>query len=190
MSAKETDMFYRMLSKLLDYPDEGLLGVTWEIRERCRHVGGLAPSETQAILGFVDFLESTPLTELQIDYVATFDLTPEHALHLTHHVFGDDKNRGPALIDLAEFYRDCGLALPAPAEGEDGAVNAGNELPDFLPLMLEFTGHLSDSEASMFLAQWAKVLGQLAGNLEQANSPYAPLVRLIEQRGQLVRAAA
>ncbi|MBI5331031.1 MAG: nitrate reductase molybdenum cofactor assembly chaperone [Betaproteobacteria bacterium] len=181
-------MFHRMLSKMLDYPDEGLLGVAWEIRERGRHAEGLAPSERQAVAEFMDFVESMSLTELQGHYVMTFDLTPEHSLHLTHHVFGDDKNRGPALIDLTEYYKAYGLELPVKEAAND--EDNPNELPDFLPLMLEFAGQLEPEEGRVFLSQWSKVLNQLAANLEEAKSPYAALVRLIEQRSLLIQAAA
>ncbi len=171
-------MLYRMLSKLLDYPDEGLAGVLWELRLRARQGTEFETHERPAVETFVDYLESLPLTELQAAYVATFDMVPEHSLHLTHHLFGDDKNRGPALIDLTEFYKEYGLEL------------AANELPDFLPLVLEFADQLDADEAHMFLSQWTKVLKQLAANLEEAGSPYAPLVRLVEDRAQLVKAAA
>lgn len=171
-------MLNRILSKLLDYPDEGLAGVLWELRLRARQGTEFHDHERLVVEKFVDYLESLPLTELQAAYVATFDMVPEHSLHLTHHLFGDDKNRGPALIDLTEFYKEYGLEL------------ADNELPDFLPLALEFADQLDAEEARMFLAQWAKVLKQLAGNLEDAKSPYAPLVRLVENRAQLVKAAA
>jgi nitrate reductase molybdenum cofactor assembly chaperone NarJ/NarW len=186
-------MFYRILSKLLDYPDEGLLGALREVRERGRLGPEFDPVERPVVERFADYLESLPLTELQGAYVQTFDLTPEHALHLTHHLFGDDKNRGPALIDLTEFYKEYGLELPVKqAETGESAANEDtvNELPDFLPLVLEFAAHLAPDEARVFLSQWSKVLNQLASNLEKADSPYAPLVRLIELRSQLVQAAA
>lgn len=171
-------MLYRILAKLLDYPDEGLAGVLWEVRMRARSGDEFLAHERQAVETFVDYLESLSLTEAQAAYVMTFDMVPEHSLHLTHHLFGDDKNRGPALIDLTEFYKEYGLQ------------QADNELPDFLPLALEFADQLDESEARMFLSQWARVLKQLADNLEEANSPYAPLARLVEDRAQLVKAAA
>ena len=188
--------FYRILSKLLDYPDEGLLGVLWEIRERARLGSEFEAHERPVLAIFLDHLEARSLTEAQGDFVQTFDLTPQHALHLTHHLFGDDKNRGPALIDLTEFYKDYGLELAVSREGEGGANEhaaneaAVNELPDYLPLALEFASQLDPDEARVFLSQWSKVLNQLAANLEEAGSPYAPLVRLIEQRSLLVKAAA
>ena len=180
--------FYRILSKLLDYPDEGLLGALWEIRERTRLGSEFEAHERPVVAAFVDHLESRSLTEAQGDFVQTFDLTPAHALHLTHHLFGDDKNRGPALIDLTEFYKEYGFELVT----REGAANedAVNELPDYLPLVLEFASQLGPDEARVFLSQWSKVLNQLAANLEEAGSPYAPLVRLIEQRSLLVKAAA
>ena len=171
-------MIYRILAKLLDYPDAALLEAVPELRGLLAKDHDMELAERQALAGFLEVLESMPLTALQAEYVQTFDLTPEHALHLTHHLFGDDKNRGPALIDLTEFYKEFGLEL------------ASNELPDYLPLVLEFSAQLQFAEAQMFLAQWVKVIRQLADNLAEANSPYAPLVRLVEHRAQLVKAAA
>jgi nitrate reductase delta subunit len=115
---------------------------------------------------------------LQSDYVQTFDLTPEHSLHLTHHLFGDDKSRGPALIDLGELFKDYGVEVVT------------NELPDYLPLILEFTAYLEDSEATVFLSDANKVLGVLTDNLNKAGSPYAPLLSIVAGRATLTRLAA
>jgi nitrate reductase delta subunit len=179
-------MFYRLLSKLLDYPDEALMAALPDLGREIKR--GFEAAEWVVLDRFLNHLADQDLTELQGAYVQTFDLTPEHALHLTHHLFGDDKNRGPALIDLTEFYKEYGLELVA----GDGAANedATNELPDFLPLVLEFAAQLDPDEARVFLSQWNKVLNQLASNLEKSGSPYAPLIRLVEQRSLLVRAAA
>ena len=88
----------------------------------------------------------------KINYVQTFDMTPEHDLHLTHHLFGDDRGRGPALIDLSEHYKGMGLEL------EKG------EIPDYLPLILEFVSTLDEMQARVFLGDAAKVLKVLAGH--------------------------
>lgn len=175
--------FYRILSKLLEYPDDGLVSVLWEIRERAKLGSEFGPGEGQVVLDFLDRMEPMHLTEWQSAYVQTFDLTPQHALHMTHHLFGDDKNRGPALIDLSEYYKQYGLEIEASGDSP-------KELPDYLPLVLEFAAHLYPEEARMFLSQWTKVLGQLAANLDEAKSPYAPLVRLLEQRSQLGQPAS
>jgi nitrate reductase delta subunit len=183
-------MFYKLLSKLLDYPDEALISALPQLHDVLRQ--GFEGAEWVVLERFMKDLARQDLTEVQAAYVQTFDLTPEHALHLTHHLFGDDKNRGPALIDLSEFYGQYGLAMVTKdtAAVDADADEGSNELPDYLPLVLEFAAQLEAEEARVFLSQWSKVLNQLAGNLEAAGSPYAPLIRLVEQRGQLVRAAA
>lgn len=179
-------MFYPLLSKLLDYPTAELMEALPELRTTLRQ--GFEATEWIVLDRFMKELSEQDLTEAQAAYVQTFDLTPEHALHLTHHLFGDDKNRGPALIDLTEFFKEYGLEMIT----GDGAANesATNELPDFLPLVLEFSAQLDPEEARVFLSQWSKVLNQLASNLEEAKSSHAPLIRLVEQRSQLVKAAA
>ena len=115
---------------------------------------------------------------LEEEYVRTFDMVPEHSMHMTHHLIGEDKNRGPALIDLGEYYKGYGFELNAEAK----------ELPDYLPLMLEFVSLLDAEEAKLFLSRWTKVLRQLRVNLEDGGSPYADLIQLVEQRSQLVAA--
>ncbi len=179
-------MFYKVLSKLLDYPDEALLAAIPELRGEIKR--GFEAAEWLVLDRFLGHLEKLDPTDAQGAYVQTFDLTPEHALNLTHHLFGDDKNRGPALIDLSVFYKEFGLEMRT----NDVAANEGasNEIPDYLPLMLEFAEMLSEEEARVFMSQWAKILNQLASNLEEAQSPYAPLIRLVEQRSLLVKAAA
>ena len=184
-------MFYQVLSKLLDYPSDELMAALPELRGEIKR--GFEAAEWLVLDRFLNHLEKLDPTEAQGAYVLTFDLPPEHALHLTHHLFGDDKNRGPALIDLAGFYKDFGLEMVTKETvPQDAAANedAINEIPDFLPLMLEFASQLSTDEARFFLSQWARVLNQLASNLEEAQSPYAPLIRLVEQRALLVKAAA
>ncbi len=169
-------MFYKLMAKLLAYPDAELLAALPQLRDALEK--GLEAAEYLVLERFLRHLEGQSLTESQADYVQTFDLTPEHALHLTHHLLGDDKNRGPALIDLSEYYKQYGLEI---------AMNNGgfSELPDYLPLILEFSSQLAADEARMFLSKWGKVLNQLASNLEEVASPYAPLVRLLEQRSRL-----
>ena len=136
---------YKLLAALLDYPgseivddlrsavaeEGGALGLlrsvdTDEVFSEAEHIG---------IAGFIDWMLAQEQTELEGGYVKTFDLTPEHSLHLTHHVFGDDKNRGPALIDLSEFYKSYGLQ------------HDEREIPDYLPMMLEFVSTRTDRGA-------------------------------------------
>jgi nitrate reductase delta subunit len=169
---------YKLLSALLDYPSQELIDHISELDEYAAQTLDVDEAEREALHSFLIHLQSSSLTELQADYVKTFDMTAEHSLHLTHHLFGDDKNRGPALIDLGELYKDYGVEVVT------------NELPDFLPLVLEFTAYLDDSEATVFLSDAKKVLSVLADNLKKAESPYAALLSIIENRATLTKLAA
>lgn len=178
---------FQLLSRLLDYPDESLrAAIAAEFgpspaEDAVRRVdagGLLSAAERAELAAFIERVCAADPTELKADYVKTFDLTPEHSLHITHHIFGEERTRGPALIDLAEYYRSYGLT------GVEG------ELPDYLPLMLEFAAQLSADEAQVFLGDVAKVLDVLAANLEKSASPYAPLIRIVERQGHLARRAA
>jgi nitrate reductase delta subunit len=171
---------YKLLAVLLDYPDQELLDHLPEIGAEIGKSPAIDKAEKDALLKLINFLTNTPLIELQESYVKTFDLTPEHSLHLTHHLFGDDndRNRGPALIDLGELYKDYGIQTTT------------NELPDYLPLILEFAALLEDNEATTFLADANKVLTVLTDNLIKAGSPYAPLLSIVKSRATLTRLAA
>jgi nitrate reductase delta subunit len=171
---------YKILSVLLEYPDQELLDHLPEIRAEIGKSPDVDLTEKEGLRKFLDHLANTSLTDLQSGYVQTFDLTPEHSLHLTHHLFGDDndKNRGPALIDLGELYKDYGVKVMT------------NELPDYLPLILEFAAMLDDNEAMVFLADAKKVLKVLTENLNKASSPYAAPLSIVEGRATLNRLAA
>ena len=171
---------YKILSLLLEYPDRELLDNLPEIRMLIDKNTDIGAEEKAALRKLLDYMSSMPLIDLQADYVKTFDFTPEHSLHLTHHLFDDDsdRNRGPALIDLGEMFKDYGVKTVT------------NELPDYLPLILEFVAGLEESEATVFLSDAGKVLDILTKNLTKANSPYAAPISIVNNRASLTRLAA
>jgi nitrate reductase molybdenum cofactor assembly chaperone NarJ/NarW len=171
---------YKILSVLLEYPEQELIDNLPEIRAIIDENTDIDTAERVALRKFLDHLVSVTLTELQAEYVRTFDSTPEHSLHLTHHLFSDDsdRERGPALIDLGEMFKEYGVKTVT------------NELPDYLPLLLEFASYLDDNEATVFLSDVNKVLKTLTDNLTKANSPYAAPLSVIESRATLTRLAA
>ncbi|WP_374344657.1 nitrate reductase molybdenum cofactor assembly chaperone [Azonexus sp.] len=179
---------FKLLSALIDYPSDELLG---ELRRAVTEAGvarvlvdELDPGqifsveERQVIAHFAEKLLAEASTAAQARYVQTFDLTAEHSLHLTHHIFGEEKTRGPALIDLTEYLKGYGFA------------HDEKELPDYLPLLLEFVSELREDEARVFLGDAGKVLKVIADNLEKSGSDYAPLIRIIDNHGSLVKLAA
>ncbi len=168
---------YRLIAHLLDYPDAALFEHLPEMEELLNSDSSITEQERKTIKDIIAWMRMHNITGLQETYVQTFDMTPEHDLHLTHHLFGDDRGRGPALVDLGEHYKAAGLAV------EDG------ELPDYLPLILEYVSTLDEMQARIFLGDAKKVLTVLAENLEKAGSPYSRLIRIIESRGHLAQAA-
>ena len=171
---------YKILSVLLEYPEQELIDNLSDIRAIIEKSSEIDAEERAGLLKLLGHLENMPLIEVQADYVNTFDRTPEHSLHLTHHLFGEesDRDRGPALIDLSEMFKEYGV------------TTVTNELPDYLPLILEFASTLDGNEATVFLSDVNKVLSLLAENLTNAGSPYAPLLSIIESRATLTRLAA
>ncbi|MCC6716072.1 MAG: nitrate reductase molybdenum cofactor assembly chaperone [Gammaproteobacteria bacterium] len=163
--------FHRIASALLGYPDAALRAALPAIAGAIEREEGLAAGEREVLARFVERLSAADSLSAEEDYVRTFDMVPEHSLHLTHHLIGEDKNRGPALIDLTEHFREHGLEI------------IDKELPDYLPLLLEFVSLLEEEAGRSFLSRWRKVLRQLRANLAEAGSLYADLVGLIEARG-------
>jgi len=177
---------FRLLAALLDYPNDEFLAALREMagNDARAFVDGLDEEnvldadEAGQVAEFITAMLAAEPLELQGTYVQCFDLTAEHSLHLTHHLFGEEKTRGPALIDLGEFYQSYGLKVDE------------KELPDYLPVMLEFVSTIELDEARVFLADVAKVLKVLADNLEKSGGDHAKLVRIIEKQGSLARLAA
>ncbi|MGC8505035.1 MAG: nitrate reductase molybdenum cofactor assembly chaperone [Acidithiobacillus sp.] len=174
MDTEVRNRLYQVVSALLGYPDAELRAALPEIRDYLVTAPDLEREERSALLGMVHWMESQLPLDLESAYVQTFDLNPDHDLHLTYHLFEEgDRERGPAMIHLAEHYESYGLAI------------VGNELPDYLPLILEYASTLDDDEARIFLGNAVHAVETLGDHLEKAESPYASLVRFVERRGRL-----
>ncbi|EEZ79695.1 MAG: Nitrate reductase delta subunit [uncultured Candidatus Thioglobus sp.] len=168
---------FNVLSKLIDYPSDELMENLDSVIEFVSESSEIDDNEKKIIMEFISWMRIHTTTGIQQSYVETFDMVPEHDLHLTHHIFGDDNGRGPALIDLSEHFKNEGL------EVKDG------EIPDFLPLILEYVATLDDMESRVFLGDAKKIIKVIADNLDEAKSPYAKLIRIVEKRSYLAQAA-
>jgi nitrate reductase delta subunit len=165
---------YKLLSVFLDYPDQELIESIPEFFDYIRNSTSIKQWEKEILIKHLEGMQGKSLLELQEEYVSIFDMGAEHSLYLTHHLFGDDKNRGPALIDLEEMYEEYGV------------VKSTNELPDYLPLILEFANYLDGSESRAFLSHANKVLKVLRDNLKEVSDSYSNLISIIEKRSRLV----
>lgn len=156
-----------LLSCLLQYPDYDWLEQLPAIREETDSISDAACRG--ALSAFLDQAESANELEWQDQYVRTFDFGKQSNLYLTYAQHGEERERGPALLELKRRYAEAGFFLE------------GGELPDYLPLVLEFAA----------AAPWGAVEGVLAGRknelesirlkLAESGSPYTGLFDLLLQ---------
>jgi nitrate reductase molybdenum cofactor assembly chaperone NarJ/NarW len=130
---------YRALAALLSYPTETLQAATGEIAEALAEEAIVAAPQLAAIRTFLDEVAASDIYELQAQYFALFDRSRTLSLHLFEHIHGESRDRGQAMADLITLYQNHGLDM------------AADELPDFLPLFLEFLSLLPDDEARTML---------------------------------------
>ncbi|EKD39445.1 MAG: NarJ [uncultured bacterium] len=153
----------KLLAFLLDYPE-----TSWcaELPELRGVVHGVADERHRLLLGgFLTYAERTPPLELQETYTAAFDLDPATSLHLTYHLMGDSEDRGKALARLLWLYH---------REGFDAEIG---ELPDYLPMILEFLALCPEPEDAL-LRSCLGTVAILAERLIKKRHPYAVLLEL------------
>jgi nitrate reductase molybdenum cofactor assembly chaperone NarJ/NarW len=152
---------YRALAALIAYPTEALQAATGEIAAVLAEEG-LVPAPRRAAIGdLLAELAGRDIYDLQERYFALFDRSRTLSLHLFEHVHGESRDRGQAMADLIALYRGHGFEPTA------------SELPDFLPLFLEFLSLLPGNEAQALLAEPAGILQVLAERLVTRKSTYA-----------------
>ncbi len=159
---------FRALSALLSYPTQELKDAAGAIRE-VLYAEALAPRwALDQLRSLLADLETRDLYELQERYVFLFDRTRSLSLHLFEHVHGEARDRGQAMVDLRALYEQAGLDPDA------------RELPDFLPMFLEFLSTRPVDEARALLAEPLTVIAALKERLARRKTPYAAVLRVIE----------
>ena len=157
-----------MLGALLVYPEQELVDSLDEMAAILEAEGALPKAERRALAALIADLRSADLMDAQARYVALFDHSRSLSLHLYEHSHGESRDRGQAMVNLLNHYRSKGLDLSA------------CELPDFLPLFLEFLSTQPADEARALLAQAVEVVALLRARLEQRGALYAAVFRAIE----------
>jgi nitrate reductase delta subunit len=158
---KKMNVQIKLISCLLHYPDESLLGWLPAFREVLNDTVNI--SVRNKYDSILSYFEQTPLIQLQEQYTKTFDLNPSNCMNLTYHCWGDTEKRGTALVHLEEIYLKSGFE------------RISSELPDFLPLILEFISERPDLANSEIIPIYGTVIETLAERLEQEGRPYALL---------------
>lgn len=156
---------YKLLSVLLSYPDARLREAEEELAQAIEALP--ASRQKEAIERFWSFWRRTSLTERAGHYVETFDMQKRCSLYLSFYLQGDKRQRGMSLLHLKRLYAAAGLVLES------------NELPDYLPVILEFAGLAPEGYGETILADLRPALEAVRQSLEAASSPYAHLLQAL-----------
>ncbi|MFM0639968.1 nitrate reductase molybdenum cofactor assembly chaperone [Paraburkholderia metrosideri] len=154
----------RVIAALLSYPDAQLRALLPELTIVLSRDTVLSAERRDAVFALTADLQQSEPLEAEARYLDTFDRGRRTSLHLFEHVHGDSRDRGPAMIDLQQTYAQEGLLLTP------------GELPDYLPVVLEFASTQPYGVAREFLAELAHLLQSIHAALARQQSPYAAAV--------------
>ena len=157
----------RVLSKLLVYPNAEIISHMDELKSVLQDDGFLKAKTLKKLTAFMDELADMDIMDAQEAYVELFDRGRAHCLHLFEHVHGESRFRGQAMLDLAERYAEKGLEIGV------------GELPDYLPVFLEFISVCEPEEGLETLSQAAPVIATIGEKLKRQKSGYASVFKAI-----------
>ncbi len=159
---------FKILGLLLTYPEGSVYAATEELIASLRDEKVLPKKSLVRIEQFLRHQQSQDLYALQEEYVETFDRGRAHCLHLFEHIHGESRDRGQAMVALMETYASKGLYM-------DTA-----ELPDYLPLFMEYLSNCPFQEASDLLGEAIDVIAMIGTKLQQRKSPYTAVFDAIK----------
>jgi nitrate reductase molybdenum cofactor assembly chaperone NarJ/NarW len=155
---------FKALGALLDYPTADLQAAADEIEQALCEERALGRAELGDVRAMIDRLRSSDIMDLQEYWIGLFDRSKRLALHLYEHSYGESRDRGQAMVNLALTYRMNGFELNAA------------EMPDYLPLFLEFLSVIPEVHARRYLTDAIEIIEALRIRLEERDSTYAALL--------------
>ncbi|MEE2525709.1 nitrate reductase molybdenum cofactor assembly chaperone [Hyphobacterium sp. HN65] len=158
---------FKVLAALLNYPTQEIAAAAPEFGPALAEEALIPDRQIRVLEKLADQLAERDLYDLQERYVQLFDRSRSLSLHLFEHVHGESRDRGQAMVDLKALYEAHGLEP------------AANELPDFLPLFLEFLSTQALDEARALLGEAVHVTDALADRLSKRDSIYASVFRAL-----------
>ena len=161
----------KLIGVLLDYPAEEL----WQHRDELLAATNdplLSAARRLQLHAFVDDMTSQMPMDAQETWLSLFDRGRAMSLLLFEHIHGESRDRGQAMVDLMETYRKNGFEM------------ATRELPDYLPLVLEYLSQRPESEVTDWLKHTGPIIELLAARAGERQSPYALLFELLIEIGQ------
>jgi len=159
---------FKALSLLLVYPTEEVRDAMPAVAQVIQTEGLIDEPQLSKLTKIIEEIGGQDIYDLQERYVLLFDRTRSLSLHLFEHVHGEGRERGSAMVDLQELYEQHGLEIDR------------RELPDFLPLFLEFLSTQPLSEARTLLGETLHIVTAIKQRLKKRRSPYATVFRAIE----------
>ena len=154
---------FKVLGLLASYPKPEWVSHLDECSAVLMQEKFLPKKPLQAVLAFIEELKIADLYAVQEEFVSTFDRGRSHSLHLFEHIHGESRDRGQAMVNLADAYEEKGLVI-------DQA-----ELPDYIPLFLEFLSLCPVDEAVALLGEPIDIMATIAARLQKRGSSYAVL---------------
>jgi nitrate reductase delta subunit len=154
----------RALARLLGYPDAALRSQLLLLRQVLHQEGVLGAARLAELDALMSSIARQSALDAEADYVQLFDSGRSTALHLFEHVHGDSRDRGPAMVDLAQTYEKAGLYLRT------------GQMPDHLPVVLEFASTQAPHEARAFLGEIVHLLNVIFNALDKRGSRYASVL--------------
>ena len=157
----------KALSVLLCYPTRELQEGMEELEQALLSEALATKPQLQPLLAFMRDFGQRDLYDVQERYVLLFDRTRSLSLHLFEHVHGESRERGQAMVNLASHYHDRELFISA------------REMPDYLPMFLEFASTLPLAEARGVIAEIGHILVALEDRLRKRGSLYAEIFKTL-----------
>ena len=152
---------YRALAVLLSYPTSETAALIPAVMAALEGERLVSPNLVRKLAPLAADLSATDLYDAQSRYVDLFDRTRSLSLQLYEHVHGESRDRGQAMVELLKLYSSRGLEMTA------------KELPDHLPVFLEFLSQQPADEAAALLGEAGHVLEALRERLKKRESVYA-----------------
>jgi nitrate reductase delta subunit len=155
---------FKALGALLDYPTADLHAALDEIEQALAEERAIPAADLDGVRALIDRLRRGDIMDLQEYWIGLFDRSKRLALHLYEHSYGESRDRGQAMVNLALTYRMNGFEL------------AASEMPDYLPLFLEFLSMIPEVHARRYLTDALEIIEALRIRLEERDSTYAALL--------------
>lgn len=163
------DRTFKAISLVLSYPTRELQQAMPEIGAVLASDSRLTAAARRDLRPLVEALDTQDIYDLEEQYVLLFDRSRTLSLNLFEHVHGESRDRGQAMVSLVEMYREAGFDP------------VSSELPDHLPVLLEFLSTRPYAEGQDTLADAAHILEALSERLARRDSPYAAVFAALLQ---------